>query len=705
MYGMDVQFNIISYAVISTKFESCRSLMESFLPLVEHALSCVEKDCVEEIAINDTYEEIYGYRIHAAILSQLLKILKKQGKIEKLKGESIQINKTSLKSYDLKEEHDLRLRALISEIDIFTKRKGRSYKRETISKSIIQFLQKNAIDFNSFINYQSNMEAVDDGEELFDDLVEFLLEERRNSTKHYEFVKEIFAGIVLSSIIISNEEMTSSFKEDFHIKNVLLDSNYIFRLLDLQTSLERQAAQDTYEALNNIGCSFWICKETVKQIADTIRAITSNCTETANSVLRLYGDDRFTGLASACVRRSLTAAKLESIIDELENTLKKDYNVNIIDEDVFNIDLIDINGDKFKSLQEVKIDSSEFSIAHDLLLLCVVSANRPKTLYKADQASWWVLTDDNKLTNWNVKNSTHKNIPECITEAQLATVMWLCNPKTASLDGLFNTIIALRSQGLAGNGEYIKISKEIERQKERLVDDEPKLKKLSLVLSQRLLSVEELLSDDRDEMDAKFDQMFIESQEQLEEKSRTIEEQEKSIHLHIQRNKELSRDFDSTKSLLSEQTEKLILSLKKRKEDKQVQHGEIQNQIKSLEKDSEKRVKNVALSLRLILIALIILIYIFVLPLIDSLENWYSNHQFLYSTLMFVVSLITACLGIKLELAITVSSWLSKYIISEFVKMKLMRNVGAEIDALNGEAENLLKEMTQIQDDIDKELE
>ena len=84
MYGLDVQFNIISYAVISTKFESSSNIIESFVPLLEHALYCMDKDYVEEININDAYEEIYGYRIHSAILNQLLKVLQKQKKIKRI---------------------------------------------------------------------------------------------------------------------------------------------------------------------------------------------------------------------------------------------------------------------------------------------------------------------------------------------------------------------------------------------------------------------------------------------------------------------------------------------------------------------------------------------------------------------------------------------------------------------------------------------
>ncbi len=704
MLGMDAQFNIISYVVISTKYDSNSKLLDSFLPLVEHALFSIDKNYVEEVNINDTYEEIYGYRIHSAILNQLLRILQRQGKIEKLKNECIQINKETLKSYSIKEEHDFKLRALLSDVDIFCRKKGHSFERNVISKGIIEFLQKNAIEFNSFINYQSNMEIDDEVEELFIDLTEFLLEERKNDTVHYKFMKEIFAGIVLSSIIISNEQFVSSSNEEFRIGNALLDSNYIFRLLDLQTSLEHQAAQDTYEALSDMGCTFWVCKDTIKQIADTIRSFSTYTTETTNTVLRSYGEEGFTGLASAFIRRSLTSAKLELIIDELEDILVNKYKVRFVDENIFNIDLIDINSDEFNSLQEVKLNSSSNGIAHDLLLVHVVNSNRPKSLYKADQANWWVLTDDNRLTNWNVKNS-HKNVPECITEAQLATVMWLCNPKKASLDGFFNTVIAFKSQGLVTNGDYVKISKEIERQKERLSGDEPKLKKLSLVLSQRLLSIQDLLSEDSEEVDHKFDQMLSESQENFERSQKKIAEQEQSIRSHITEKDNLSRAFNDTKSLLSIQTEKLIKSLTDRKNDKQTKYDSFTNQAIALDSKKTNRVRVTTVCLGVLLFLLLLRLLFCALPFIDSLDYWYSEHQMLFWFLSIVVSAGASWLGTKLKFVSRFLKWVSEAIIIKFfVKLKILKDIDAQIKRLYDRSEELLEEMSQIQDEIDKEL-
>ena len=705
MLGMDVQFNIISYAVISAKFASSNNLFESFFPLVEHALLCIDGDYISEASINDAYENIYGYRIHSAILAQILKILEQQGKIEKLKHEYIQINKTKLKTYDTKDLYEFNLRALISEIDFFTKKRGQVFKREEIYKAIIEFLKKNAIDFNAFIDYKFNFDDANNDNPIFSFLIEFFIEERRNNTKNYEFIKEIYTGIVLSSIIVLDVNIASSFKEDFKIENVLLDSNYIFRLLDLQTSLEYQAAQDTYNALKDIGCRFWVCRETLKQIADTIHAIISNYSESANTILRISGEEKFTGLASACIRRSLTPSQLESIIDDLEDTLVKDYQVEFIDNTRFNIDSIEGKNDEFEQLLTIKGDASDFGILHDLLLIHIVKENRPKYIYKAEQANWWVLTDDNKLTRWNSQNKHLNKIAECITESQLATVMWLCNPKITTIDGLFNTVIALRSQGLAGNSEYIKISKEIEIQKERYANDEKKLKKLSMVFSQRLISIEDILTNERDELDVKFDLLLSESHKEIQEKNQEIEENKILISNQNKKAKELSDEVEKNAFLLSEKTKEYVETLKLLKQEKQSKYEKASNDIKQLYALKNKRLKNISIVLRVIVALLLLIIFVGCLPLIHSLEEWYNENQFLCYICGLVFTGIVILLGWKSKFIINIFNKFASFIISLFTRIKIVKNYDELIKQAESENTKLLQEISSVQDKIEKALE
>lgn len=705
MIGIDVQFNIISYAVISSKFETSSNLLDSFLPLVEHALLLTEDDCIKEIEINEKYEEIYGYRIHSAILSQILKILQQQGKIDRLKQERIQTNKLKLCSYEVNDEYKKNLRYLVAEISFFLKRQGIDASKKEIENSIITFLRKNAMDFNSFINYNCNLEEADnEGNLLFEHLIEFLLQERRNNTSHYEFIKDVYLGIVLSSIIISGDDTVAAVNSKFKIKNVLLDSNYIFRLLDLQTSLEYQAAQDTYKALLECDCKFHVCRETLKQIADTIHALTANVYFSSNSILKKFGEDKFTGLAAACIRRGLTAAKLESIIDGLEETLINDYNVEFIDDESYNTGLIDINSEDFNQLSRVKEQASDFGIAHDLLLIKIVSELRPRSMYKAEQANWWVLTDDNKLTRWNSSSKGSSGVPECITESQLATVMWICNPKKATLDGLFNTVIALKSQGLVGNAEYAKISRIIDEQKDRLKDDQQSFEKLSMVFSNRLLNIDEVLAKDSEEVDAEFDRLLLDSDKKVHETEQLLKEKDRCIAEQTEKSTELITQINHTKSLLSQKSEKYIESLKIRIEDK--------NELCKYKKDELTKVENkrkteadiISWILRILCVALVVVVFLFLLPLIKALESWYASNQLFVYIAVGILTVASSLLGFKNETIIQGFGYIAEKILVLLFKCKIFRNLDDEANALKNNYEELLTEISDLQDEIDKEL-
>lgn len=696
---MDVQFNIISYAVIATKFETSSSLLESFIPLVENALLFVEKDCIEETSINDTYEEIYGYRIHSAILSQLLQVLIKQDKIIKLKREYIQINKSKLTTYDSKEEYEIKLRRLINELDEFLKKKNISYERKYISESIISFLHRNTLDFNSFINYNSNFDEYNSDESIDPYLIEFLLEERRNDTPQYAFIKDIYEGLVLSSIIITNKDIVTSYKEDFKLNNVLLDSNYIFRLLDLQTTLEYHAAMDTYTALKEMGCKFWVCKDTLKQISIVAEAVSKNYSETSHTIIRNYGDDKFAGIASAFIRRSLTPSKLKVIVDGLEDTLKNRFGIEMLDEDTFNVDTIDTTNDIFKELQGKKPDSSKFGVAHDLLLIETVSTKRPKSVYKSNNADWWVLTDDNRLTSWNAKRSS---VPECITEAQLATIMWLCNPQVASLDGLFNTVVALKSRDLIGTDEYSKISKEIERQKERYASDQTKSKKLALVWSQQLLRLEDLYCEDTATVDTKFDELLEEAQENATKDKRIIEKQKQSIEEFEKQSSGLSRQVVEAHGLISKKNEQLIQIHKALYDDKNLRHTELKEKINAIDNKSNRRIGITACILRILLCFILFLVLYHCLPLIKSLEKWYTQNQLLFLILTIVISWMPLIINLKIEWFDKTLTFLSKLIIAFLVKCKLLKDLEFERVTIEENAKEVLSDMNNIQIEIEK---
>ena len=655
MLGLDAQFNIISYAVISSKYEKSQNISLSFIPLIEHVLIAVDVDYIPSKQIHDLFKETYGYEIPPAILNHLLKVLKIQGKIEFLRGEYIQINKDAIQDYDNKYLLETSLKSLATNLDIFLKKQGVSIDKVKIVNDVLRFIIRNAIEFNAFLNYNSNLTIQkNDSDDIDNIIVSFLLEERRNNTKDYQFLKNIYFGVIIATLISSGDDNLVE-NEKFAVENVILDSNYIFRLLNLQTELECLAARDTYKALKEKGCSFCVSRETLKQIADTIHNAIDNYSVSANQVLRISGEERFAGLASAILRRNLTAADLQRIIAKLEKTLSDNYGVSVLDDSEFEGIIIE-KDDNFCSLSSDKPQSSTAGIIHDLKLIYYVRQKRSSNVYCMQQAKWWVLTDDYKLTKWNAKNTGKGKVLECITESQLATIMWLNEPQALSYDSLFSTALALRNRTLFDNMEFERISIAIETQKEKYAEDPSALDKLALVFSQKLINLDDLAEDGENP-----DEIFVQSIEKAEEFSREnsklIEQNKKLIEeavnqqkVHSEESEIANKTIIEQKSLLSAETLEHIGTLKRLLEEKGNKRDDYLNQKSKYQTIYDRRCVTVK-----IIVAIVFGIFIFFGSMIiqQNFGDWYLNNQLFYT-------IISACIT-SIIAGIVHASWGSIY--------------------------------------------
>ena len=164
------------------------------------------------------------------------------------------------------------------------------------------------------------------------------------------------------------------------------------------------------------------------------------------------------------------------------------------------------------------------------------------------------------------------------------------------------------------------------------------------------------------------------------------------------------KKLHASESLLTEQTEKLIKSLKRRHEDKEFQYDQNQNQIDELRGKDNKRIERCDFALKGILVIILCFLFYSVLPLINSLEEWYTKHQFLCFLATPFVSFVIVYLGLKVEFFINLSKRLSKKVIAILVKVKLLRNIDAEIENLENQRKSILQEMNKIQNEIDDEL-
>jgi hypothetical protein len=569
MYSLDPKFSIVSYAVICTKFNESKNICRSFLPLLEAAIAKVYEETIEKSKLAELFKEIYGYKIPLSILDELLNILQRQNKISKVKHEKIEIHRLNIDEFD--SAFELRLKRLINEFERFTITKGQEIDRNTIPEVIANFIYKNALEMNSFFKYTSNLENTYSTEKKNEELiVEFFLRERTNSSDCYKFIEEIYSGAIISTLLQFGESEICVIENDpFSIENAVLDSNFIFRLLDLQTRYEFESSYETYKLIIDNHCKLWVSPCTIKQIYETVTIFIKSISPETGSIINKYFDgEKFSGLYSAYIRRQLTPAKLQEIINSLEETLRNEFNVLVFDQSV--IDDKSIDNDEFSSLLAAKPLSDPKGIIHDLQLVMTVRNQRATTITRMDQAKWWVITDDYKLTKWNQTKSSSL-VPECIIESQLATLYWLNNPQMTTITGLCNTILALRNKDLYNSNEYQKITQEIETQRKRFEKSRKNTERLALLFSSQCLSLEDLISVESENVNSLFDN-------KLEEADKFVQDNQDLIAKHS--------NLQETADLFLKQLEekKLEVSYKANRI-----NNEIENHISTLRSMSDEK--------------------------------------------------------------------------------------------------------------------
>ncbi len=563
--GMDTQFNIISYAILSDKYSKGESMLESFVPLFERLLFQIEGDTVTIADFAQLYKVNFGDDIDMALLGQVITYLENQNKVTKLRGESLEIHKENLIDYD--EPYYESLEVLKQELERYLKPVRNPEYNEPAINYLLRFICENAIEVNSYFNYKSNLENVKHTDEPYEErIINFFLEERSKNSTPYKLIQEIYSGVVMASVVTTGDVNVGD--NPYNIDNVLIDSSFIFRLLDLQTHYEYEAAQSTYESLKSRGCNFWVLPGTLLQVVKTIQAFSKKYSPTAGKIINPYGDIRFSGIGSAVIRRNLDTIKLNQIIETFADELKEKYGVAEFTE--FDVPYAELPWQDLDSLGTYKNRDGE-SVEHDIRLIETIKRLRSKYIYSAKRASWWVLTDDVKLTKWCSRKKRAHEIPECITEAQISTLFWLNEPQNISNESFYNMVLSLRNKYLIDDDEFMRISGIIDTQKTKYESDERQMDRLAMTFNPRSMSLEELLSltdESADEYIAekmsKADHVYAES----EEKSKKIEElsslatgyREKSEHGE-KRIAELSEELAASKKQEADQNKRYNESL------------------------------------------------------------------------------------------------------------------------------------------------
>ena len=495
---------LASYVSAAEAFNESKNVFLGFIPMVESMLVLsAEKQSISFLALQQKINETFQVKIPKDTLRYLLQTLESQGRIVFPDKKNIFPNKEKL----TKEVED-REKALNEIEDFFLKFKDYLNKRELNASSseirnyVCEWIYSHSSDLASFIQAGKmsttlSQSADNDEWSYSKHFIQFLLNSKDENNPEYMAFVKLFDGAVQTSLLnFTPKQIGEVTTPSFKISNVLLDTNFILRLIQLQDPLDCEMAIETWQSLRDNGTEFYVLDQTIIEASSSIRNFLNDNTPYTHQTRQFLSNirARTSGFLNA-LQNGLSRTDLLELSEHeaLRTAIKDKYSINIIDDYTDSIEENEIES----LIQSKGIERyGKPQARHDILLIRYCRKRRPNRIYSIGDAQWWVLTNDKKLTFWNQNN--RELYQECITEVQLSNLLWLQAKKDSSA-GLSNTIIALASKFASGASDISLYAKLVARYEQKYADNTAKLDTLALVFANNVLTVEDLHSAEDDE--------------------------------------------------------------------------------------------------------------------------------------------------------------------------------------------------------------
>lgn len=273
----------------------------------------------------------------------------------------------------------------------------------------------------------------------------------------YDKIRDIYLGSMLSSYLYYQPSNVNMNVE------LLLDTNFIISLLDLNTPESTDTCNTLVKISKNLGYSFTILKDTIEEV-QALLSYKANNYSTAIIAKNINREDIY----NACDRRHLTGADLMRISDNIEDTLTNEFNFHIIPN-------TKIWHGKAKFSREYSIfkkyRNSEKAALHDATALVYVREKRGnKHIKDFEKVNCWFvnnsITHNNDIEDLDYLNlyNSQDHQPEIIKVDNLLNILWLCNPSLKlDIGDLSNMgITSLLSCTLNSSLPKIRIIKELD---------------------------------------------------------------------------------------------------------------------------------------------------------------------------------------------------------------------------------------------------
>lgn len=443
---------LFSYAYLATSFDLKKDIFKNYICLIEYYL-LEHKYQGHEIGFDTLHDDLnssFGLEMPKATLQKLLKDMQREGKA-KITGSGISFNteKFSIKYLDIRDSVDNEFQILFRDMLSFFSKKAIKLNIDQVKDLIFQFIASNS---TVIIELYSNVApSIYDLGQYAQEIIEYIYEIKEQRKQIYNTLLKLTMGAIRASVLnLTPEKIKDLDRDEIIIQTVILDTNFLLRLLALQGRTDCKIAEETFGILKKLNVECVVLDitldETLSSISnylfqtDCINPYTKDVLTKSNVRLSGFLAAEQQGISRAEMlkyrNRAFIIQKIEAlgikIVDAHVVLPQKDLSELINEQDLGNL-----------ILEKNRISYTRENAIHDLTLIEYCKLLRSSKQKSVSQEKVWVLTNDSKLANWH-KSRCNNFGYACITESQLTSYIWILNGNTGI--ELNYAILALSSQ-------------------------------------------------------------------------------------------------------------------------------------------------------------------------------------------------------------------------------------------------------------------
>lgn len=279
---------------------------------------------------------------------------------------------------------------------------------------IIKFIEKNKISISSYL--ANSNKANGENYSIAAQFIDFF----KNLPSVYSQIRNLYLGSILTCYL---EYEPNDAKMGV---TLLLDTNFIVSLLDLNTPESTHTCRKLLEVCGKLGYKFQVLNDTIEE---TRRLLNSKSNNFDKAIIIKYVNRE--DIYNACERRKLSAVDLDRIADNLADKLNSMGIINIPYTE--NLKNKARHSREFSLLKPYR--NSEKAALHDAMAILYVKDIRGKGIREFEKVNCWFVNnsishDSDRESIDALFNSTQNQFqPEIIKADDLLNILWLSNPR------------------------------------------------------------------------------------------------------------------------------------------------------------------------------------------------------------------------------------------------------------------------------------